>query len=417
MQHRLDRHQLLTVPNALSLFRILLIPAILWLYCSARSRTAAVLLLVLSGITDIADGKIARRFNMVSDVGKILDPVADKLTQGAALVCLASRYRAMWVLIVFFLVREGLLAILGGLTLKYTNTVNSARWFGKACTVLLYAVILLLFLFPSLPKKAVRLLIGLCCAAIVLSGALYVRFYRGLLAGKHPGMPGEKTALRIWRGVVACVWTAVVLLCVFHRDAFTVESIVSHSPSSPAAAVLVMLLLFALKSLSLVIYCGVLYAASGLLFPLPAALAVNLCGTAIMVSLPYWIGKKTGSEAVCRITAKYPRAAHLRTLRTKNDFVFTMLVRYIGILPGDLVSLYMGAAGLRYSRYLPGCLAGMLPTIVLFSLMGSRITSPGSPLFIVSVLSELAVMVSSYLLYRSHRKRAEAADDTAAQTK
>ena len=88
--------QMLTIPNLLSVFRILLIPLIVWLYCGKQDYLLAAWVLLLSGVTDIADGFIARRFRMVSDLGKVLDPIADKLTQTAALVCLLTRFRAVW---------------------------------------------------------------------------------------------------------------------------------------------------------------------------------------------------------------------------------------------------------------------------------------------------------------------------------
>ena len=76
MKHRLTKRDIFTIPNALSLFRILLIPLIVWLYVAREQRYAAVGLVALSGLTDIADGYIARHFNMISDVGKILDPMS-----------------------------------------------------------------------------------------------------------------------------------------------------------------------------------------------------------------------------------------------------------------------------------------------------------------------------------------------------
>lgn len=78
------QNKILTIPNVLSFFRLCLIPVIIWMYCSKRDYVRTAVILLLSGATDILDGFIARRFNMVSDLGKVLDPVADKLTQGCA---------------------------------------------------------------------------------------------------------------------------------------------------------------------------------------------------------------------------------------------------------------------------------------------------------------------------------------------
>ena len=85
----------ITIPNMLSVFRLILIPFFVYAYCVEQNFWKTAALLALSGISDTADGYIARRFNMVSDLGKIIDPVADKLTQAAMLLCLLTRYPLM----------------------------------------------------------------------------------------------------------------------------------------------------------------------------------------------------------------------------------------------------------------------------------------------------------------------------------
>ena len=91
IKDKLKKEDILTIPNFLSFFRILLIPVIAVLYSIYDSHIAAVVVIALSGLTDILDGKIARRFNMVSDFGKFIDPVADKLTQLAMILCLLAK--------------------------------------------------------------------------------------------------------------------------------------------------------------------------------------------------------------------------------------------------------------------------------------------------------------------------------------
>ena len=75
------KHKIITIPNILSLFRLLLIPVIMWLYIVRKDPLWTTAVLALSGITDIVDGIVARKCHMVSDFGKAFDPVADKLTQ------------------------------------------------------------------------------------------------------------------------------------------------------------------------------------------------------------------------------------------------------------------------------------------------------------------------------------------------
>ena len=98
--------KIITVPNILSFFRICLIPVIVWLYGVEHAYMWAGYILILSGITDMADGYIARHFHMVSNLGKILDPIADKLTQGVMLLCLVLRFPLMIVPFVLLIAKE-----------------------------------------------------------------------------------------------------------------------------------------------------------------------------------------------------------------------------------------------------------------------------------------------------------------------
>ena len=176
--HRVFRkNQILTIPNLLSVVRLLLIPVILWLYIGMENNYAAIAVIALSGLTDIVDGRVARKFNMVSDFGKILDPIADKLTQASLILCLTVTYNWMKWLIVLFCVKECAMLTMGYLAIRKRDSVNSAQWHGKLSTALLYGTMCLLILFPGLPLPVVNTLILICAIVIVMSLVLYTRFY------------------------------------------------------------------------------------------------------------------------------------------------------------------------------------------------------------------------------------------------
>lgn len=178
------KEQVLTIPNLLSIVRLLMIPLIIRLYYS-RLYYAAVIVILLSGLTDIADGIIARKFNMVSDFGKILDPIADKLTQASLIISLAIRYKLMIPLIIEFALRELCMVVMGFITIKKYNSVNSSKWYGKLTTVALYAVMMILILFPRIPDAAANGMIIACGLIMLLSLYMYVRFYMQLWRKSH----------------------------------------------------------------------------------------------------------------------------------------------------------------------------------------------------------------------------------------
>lgn len=167
------KQQIFTVPNLLSFFRILLIPVIVWLYCAKANYGMALCVLILSGLTDVADGIIARKFDLVSDFGKALDPIADKLTQIATMGCLLSRFRHMWLPLGILVVKELFTGAMSLYAVKKSGQVKGADWHGKVCTVLLYSAMGLHMLCSGIPLWLSKVLMTLCVGMMCLSGILY----------------------------------------------------------------------------------------------------------------------------------------------------------------------------------------------------------------------------------------------------
>ena len=166
-------NDVLTIPNILSVFRICLIPLIVWFYNNDYN-FYAVCVLVLSGLTDIVDGFIARHFNMISDVGKILDPVADKLTQAVTLFCLMAKFPYMILIFVILFVKEISLSIVGIFVIRKTKTVKGANWHGKVTTFLLYFTMIVHILWYNINLVVSNLLISVCIAFMMLSFIMYL---------------------------------------------------------------------------------------------------------------------------------------------------------------------------------------------------------------------------------------------------
>lgn len=166
-----------TIPNMMGYFRILLIPLFAYLYCSAQTTTGyyiAAGVIGISALTDLVDGYIARTFDMVTELGKFLDPLADKLTHGVIILCLASRYSMMWWLVLLFVIKEGFMLVMGAIMLRQGKKLDGAKWFGKVCTALLFLALFMLLLFPTLSLRTVNLLIAICAIWMVVTLLLYI---------------------------------------------------------------------------------------------------------------------------------------------------------------------------------------------------------------------------------------------------
>ena len=175
------RRDILTAPNLISLFRLLLIPLMAGLYLRAKT-VAALVVFGVSALSDVADGRIARRFGMVTDLGKMLDPLADKLTQGAAALLVGTVHPQLFFLFGSMAVKEIAQAAIGAYSVRHTGQVLSALWFGKVCTVVTTGFLMVLFAFPRLPETAISAMVLLCIALMLLSLILYAQRWHALNA-------------------------------------------------------------------------------------------------------------------------------------------------------------------------------------------------------------------------------------------
>ena len=158
------------IPNILTTFRLIIIP----FFAIAIFRDdvwLAVWLFVLSGATDIIDGWIARHFNMITSVGKVYDPLVDKLMQITAVVCLAAKgYVPLWVLVVVFLKEFAM--IVAGIILYTRKIVVFSNWYGKFATIFFYTVILLFIIFNDVMPDWCEILLSVALTAVVVWAAL-----------------------------------------------------------------------------------------------------------------------------------------------------------------------------------------------------------------------------------------------------
>lgn len=173
MKVKFDKKDILTIPNILSFFRIFLIPFIVVLYLKYPQQGWATLVIMLSGLTDIVDGWIARHFNMVSDFGKILDPISDKLTQAAILLCLVHNFPHMLYIFLFMAVKETVMGITGLLSIRYSGEVHGADWHGKLTTVMLYVMMLIHIVWYNIPEHVSDILLIVVAGIMLISLTLY----------------------------------------------------------------------------------------------------------------------------------------------------------------------------------------------------------------------------------------------------
>lgn len=174
------KKEIFTIPNLLSMIRLLLIPVYVIIYLRAKEQPdyfLAAAILAVSCLTDMIDGKIARRFNMISTVGKILDPLADKLTQFTLILCLSVNYPALWLLVGLFFIKELFQLIAGAINMKKGKMLKGALIPGKICTAVLFISLIIMVMLPNLGKNIIYSIVAIDAALLLVSFADYAITY------------------------------------------------------------------------------------------------------------------------------------------------------------------------------------------------------------------------------------------------
>ena len=210
--------------------------------------------------------------------------------------------------------------------------------------------------------------------------------------------------MRISTVTALTVWAVLMVLLFRNMGSVSLHELLTYQPEKPLLAALAMLLLFALKSMDAVIHCGVLFAATGLMLPLPYAFAVNMLGVVLMSVIPYFVGIQLGTDAADSLRQKHPRLREAESFQTRHAVLVSALLRAIG-LPTNITVVYLGAIQFEFLPYLEGSALGMLPILIFFTLIGTSADDVHSPLFIVSVIGQIVLTIASALIYAILRKR------------
>ena len=174
------KKEIFTIPNVLSFFRLALIPVYMDIYLNAEEPShyyLAAAILAVSCLTDMIDGQIARKFHMTSTLGKLLDPIADKLTQLALIVCLSIQYPLLRVSLLLLLCKELFQAIAASIMFRRGKALPGAILPGKICTTVLFVSLIVLVMMPQLSETVIFAITTLDCVVVLIAFICYARVY------------------------------------------------------------------------------------------------------------------------------------------------------------------------------------------------------------------------------------------------
>ena len=172
------------IPNLLSYIRLIMLPVFLHMYRQATDTSDYVRAFIVLGVamlTDAVDGFIARKFNMITQWGKIIDPIADKLLQGILAIAVMGNYPPMKLFVIIFAIKEIYMIIMNLWLVRYDPEIVRARLFGKIVTVLIDVTVGLLLIFTKVPSVYVWIIAAVLSAAAVYVGVRYSLMHRQII--------------------------------------------------------------------------------------------------------------------------------------------------------------------------------------------------------------------------------------------
>ena len=201
----------------------------------------------------------------------------------------------------------------------------------------------------------------------------------------------------VWGALLLLAWTLIALLFIQLDGQLTLGELLRFKPQNPVHAALLMQGLFLLKGMDFFMPSGLLYAADGIMFPMPLDLALNFLGAAVMLTPGFFAGKALGQPIVRYIEEKQPKFRRLADVPLRSELTIAILLRAIG-LPVTAASLYMGAVRMRFGPYLLGSLLGLAPLIVAYTVMGDGLGDLSSPEFWLAYACRWVVAFAAMLL-------------------
>lgn len=212
----------------------------------------------------------------------------------------------------------------------------------------------------------------------------------------------EKWMVRKAAVPILIVLAAVIIL--LKKSDISVQTLLAYTPEDPLLAACVLLAMYAVKSATVIFPLVVLELAAGYLFSTGTALFVNFLGMLIIMTVPYWMGRILGMDAVNRLIVKFPKFGEVVNRQQENSFFLCFFLRIVSCLPCDLVTLYLGATKTPFLQNLTAGTLGVLPGMILATLLGSGIQDPASPMFWISVALTVLLSVGSTVAYRLYKR-------------
>lgn len=174
---------------------------------------------------------------------------------------------------------------------------------------------------------------------------------------------------------------AAGILYLHRSQDLSVQEILAWQPPNLIVAAMVILVSYAVKSVLIFVPIMFMQIAAGHFFSRETAILINTLGLAIVMAVPYWIGRLGGSKQMEKLIRRYPKVAKLVNLQHDNEMAACFMLRACAVPPPDVVTMYLGASNVHFLTNVVGGIMGSFPCMVLTTLLGANIRDPSSTAF------------------------------------
>lgn len=224
-------------------------------------------------------------------------------------------------------------------------------------------------------------------------------------SGRTPKRPAPETVRKyIPLFVMALIAVSAVIFVLRHGN-ITADMLLAYTPSDKWLAAAVIIVLYALKSQTVIVPYVVIATATGRLFDIPAGLLVNTLGTVVCISVPYFMGRASGGVLTDKLLEKSPRLRRVYEQNKDNTFLVSLVLRVMN-LSNDLLGLFFGSLRVSYIEYLTSSFIGIVPAMVLYTVLGRELDIFSLPVLICAGI-EAVCIVAAWIALRVRRRKNE----------
>ncbi len=188
-----------------------------------------------------------------------------------------------------------------------------------------------------------------------------------------------------------------------HYKELSVQPILNFTPSNYFLAGIIMIFIFAIKSVSMIIPLTVLYISSSILFTWYWAIIVNLIGLFVCMTIPYYIGKFSGKDLVDKLISKYSKVNKINNIKANNEWILVFIVKILGFIPNEVSSIVLGSLNTEYKTFVISSVLAKSPSMIATTLLGANINKPGTPGFKLSIAIAIVAFIFIVFIYWKNR--------------